>query len=136
MELIDIVIHLPWPPTVNNYYTKVRNGLYISKRGRKYREQVEEAVREQSINKIDALHQRLCVKIVLYPPDIKVRDLDNYHKSLLDAVTKAEVWRDDSLIDQLFTFRGREIKKGKAVMMISDANMIIPANSEHIIKEL
>ena len=136
MDLTNIVLHLPWPPTVNDYYAHTKQGVFISKKGRIYREKVEEEVREQSINKLDILDTRLCVKIVLHPPDDRGRDVDNYNKSLLDALTHAKVWEDDKLIDQMFVFRGRNVSRGKVIVMITDAGIIIPVNNEHIIKEL
>jgi crossover junction endodeoxyribonuclease RusA len=136
MEPIDIVLHLPWPPTVNNYYAHTRNGVFIKKKGKEFISLVEESAREQSLSKSDPLKDNLCVKVILYPPDKRERDLDNYNKSLLDSLTRAKVWDSDKLIDQLFIFRGREVKKGKAVVMISNGQMIIPVNSEQIIKYL
>jgi len=98
---IDIIeCYLPWPPTVNNYYSHTRNGVYISKKGRLYSLAVAEAVNEQ-LSGLDTLLSPLQLEVVLYPPDRRKRDLDNHMKALQDALTKAEVWEDDSLIDQL-----------------------------------
>ena len=54
---------------------------------------------------------RLRVELLLYPPDRRRRDIDNYAKSLLDSLTKAGVWEDDSQIDEL-TIKRCEIIKG------------------------
>ncbi|NBW23084.1 MAG: RusA family crossover junction endodeoxyribonuclease, partial [Caulobacteraceae bacterium] len=40
-----------------------------------------------------------------FPPDKRKRDLDNVLKSLLDALTHANVWDDDSQIDDLRIYR-------------------------------
>ena len=44
---------------------------------------------------------RISVRVDAAPPDRRVRDLDNISKALLDALTHAGVWRDDSQIDDL-----------------------------------
>jgi len=36
------MIELPWPPTVNTYYTVARGRKILSKKGRAYKEAVEE----------------------------------------------------------------------------------------------
>jgi crossover junction endodeoxyribonuclease RusA len=35
------------------------------------------------------------VEILLYPPDNRRRDIDNYTKGLFDALTHARVWEDE-----------------------------------------
>ena len=44
----DIVLHLPWPPTINAYYRSTRSGIkYLDKSVRKFRKEVEESIHEQ-----------------------------------------------------------------------------------------
>ncbi|NBW20709.1 MAG: RusA family crossover junction endodeoxyribonuclease [Caulobacteraceae bacterium] len=45
------------------------------------------------------------VVIEAFPPDRRKRDLDNILKSLLDALTHAGVWEDDSQIEDLRIYR-------------------------------
>ncbi len=73
-----------------------------------------------------SLDGRLMLTVVLYPPDKRVRDLDNCLKSLQYAIGRADVWLDDRQIDQLAIFRGITIKGGKAVVLISEGGPIIP----------
>lgn len=62
---------------------------------------------------------RLSVLIRCYPPDRRARDLDNLGKTLLDSLTKAGLWKDDSQIDRL-TFERCEMLKGGAVSVTVD----------------
>ena len=108
-------IFLEWPPSVNNYYVKTRNGVYISSKGRAFREAVSLAVNEQ-LGGMLKLDEKLEVTVILSPPDRRTRDLDNFMKSLLDAITHAGVWEDDGQIDQLLIYRAKpkSIGKGKS----------------------
>lgn len=118
----DIIIHLPFPPTVNSYYFK---GKILSSHGRKYKEAVEEAVHEQGVHL--ELTASLNMAVILYMPDKRTRDLDNYMKALQDSLTKAGVWEDDKQIDQLTIYRGCVISKGKCVVRISEAAPVLPS---------
>lgn len=120
----DIEIYLPWPPSVNRYYAHTRNGVYIGKRGKAYRSAVGEAVSEQTGGLM--LECNLIVEVTLFPPDKRARDLDNYMKGLLDALTHAELWEDDRLIDQLFIYRGAIVKDGSVRVEINEAGPTIP----------
>ncbi len=106
---------LPYPPTVNHYW-RIGNGrLYISDEGKQYQRRVCAILS-------DAPKQsgRLSVAVGVRPPDKKKRDLDNVLKCLLDAITKAGVWRDDSVIDRLLVER-RDVKTGGMVEVVIDA---------------
>ncbi|RLD02792.1 MAG: hypothetical protein DRI65_14205 [Chloroflexota bacterium] len=120
----DIVLNLPWPPTVNNYYKTARSGhRYIDKSVREYREKVEKAINMQVPGL--TLTEGLFVEVYLYPPDARKRDLDNYMKGLLDALTIAKLWEDDSLIHQLHIYRGIKKPGGAVIIEISDAGPIM-----------
>jgi crossover junction endodeoxyribonuclease RusA len=41
------------------------------------------------------------VTLTAFPPDKRRRDLDNLPKVVLDSLTKAGVWKDDSQIQRL-----------------------------------
>lgn len=112
---------LPWPPTVNTYFRSVLiNGsvrVLISKDGRKYRETVRAAVWER-FGALKPTRARLAVVVAAFPPDRRERDLDNLFKGLLDAVTHAGVWVDDSQIDLLAIHRCEVAKPGRVEMRI------------------
>lgn len=120
----NIVIWLPWPPTVNDYWKPVRGSLYLSRKGRLYKEKVARELAEQ-IPDVE-LETKLLVEVTLFPPDNRTRDLDNYMKGLLDSITATKIWVDDSQIDQLFIYRGETIKNGAAKIEVSDAGPVVP----------
>jgi len=98
-----LTVTLPWPPTVNTYYRNLNGKTLISAKGREYRQAVADQVLIQRAGK--AYAGRLGVLVEAYPPDKRSRDLDNILKSLLDSLTKAGVWADDSQIDDLQVVR-------------------------------
>jgi crossover junction endodeoxyribonuclease RusA len=99
---------LPWPPTVNNYWRHKVIGrlatVYVSREGMQYRKAVNLCLMQLGI-KTYGLEGNLKVEIEVYPPDRRKRDLDNLLKSLLDALTHAQVWKDDSQISDLRIYR-------------------------------
>ena len=124
-----IEIHLPWPPTVNNYYGTLIRGKrkipYIKADGKQFRKDVEEAIHQQ-LPGFETLQDSLYVEVVLYPPDARRRDLDNYMKALLDAITLSNIWEDDSQIDQLAIFRGCKLTKGMCTIKIDLGGPVMP----------
>ena len=118
-------LYLPYPPTVNTYYVKTRTGVFISGKGRKFREAVAQDVLEQ-LPDVHITHKCI-VEIVLYPPDARKRDIDNCLKALLDSLTKCGLWHDDVLIDQIFLYRGVKFApSGMVFMRIGEAGPLIP----------
>jgi crossover junction endodeoxyribonuclease RusA len=75
----------------------------LSKEGREYRKAVADAVLEQGRPKIGS--DRCAVDIEVCMPDKRRRDLDNLPKAILDALTHAAVWDDDSQVDDLRVWR-------------------------------
>jgi len=128
----DIIITLDFPPTVNSYYTKTKRGIFISPKGRAFRECVSKACNEQGVYGIQ-LPCRLAVDVILYPPDRRTRDLDNYMKALLDSLTIAKIWEDDELIDNLNIHRGKVLSgAGKCALRITEHHGLIMPDTEDI----
>lgn len=120
----DIVLYLPWPPTVNSYYKMTRHGQrYLDTKVREFRELVAASINEQAPGL--TLDEHIFMEVYLFPPDRRKRDLDNYMKGLLDSMTEAGLWADDSLIDQLHIYRGEVVKLGSVKVEISEAGPII-----------
>jgi crossover junction endodeoxyribonuclease RusA len=86
-------ITLPYPPSVNTYWGFSGHRRFLGK-------------------------QRLEMTVVLYPPDKRVRDIDNVLKPTIDALCQAHIFNDDSQIDVLFVRRAEVVKGGKCVVSI------------------
>jgi len=111
-----INIKLPWPPTVNTYYTIARNRKILSKRGREYKKEVAVLL----LNEDRSVTGRVEVYIDAFPPDKRKRDIDNIIKPLLDCLTDASVWGDDSQVDVLRIRRKEITKPGYVRVYISE----------------
>ena len=114
---------LPFPPTINNYYSRSYNGVYINKRGKHYTDLVLWTMRDKiGFSFGDA---RISMTIDLYAPDNRRRDLDNILKCTLDVMQKLFVYKDDSQIDELIVRRKSVLKKdGKLDIYIEE--IILP----------
>lgn len=108
---------LPFPPSINGYWRSFRGRQIISARGRKYRADVVAMLRQFGTAPIE---HEVSVVIHLYPPDRRRRDVDNYSKSALDALTHAGVWADDYQVRKLTTERFAPVKGGMAHIIVSD----------------
>lgn len=102
-----IELTLPWPPSINHYWRNVAGKTLISADGRAYRKAVADQVLIQRGAK--QYPGRIAVHIAAYMPDKRRRDVDNLLKSVLDSMTHAGVWMDDSQIDVLSINRMPEI---------------------------
>lgn len=110
-----LILELPFPVSTNTYWRHNRGFTHISKEGKAFRSSVDVLVKG-----IKAPEGRLFVGVVLYPPDKRKRDLDNFAgKALLDSLVHAKVIEDDSLIDRLLIERGTVVKGGKCRVFIS-----------------
>lgn len=94
-----IALELPWPPSINNYYGRTRSGMvYIKKRGREFRAEVQTLVRKYGIGR--PLQGELMAWIKLYPPRVNF-DMDNLMKALWDAMEHGGVYDNDKQIGLL-----------------------------------
>ena len=102
-----------WPPSVNDLTAVVHGRKIKTKRGRLFTEKV--------VNQIEELRDRvdvpffkgyLRVTYTFYPPDKRVRDLDNPIKVESDSLTAAKVWEDDSQVKEYIVHWGEIVKGG------------------------
>lgn len=122
MAHVEDSFSMPWPPSVNGYWQPLvfgkRATLALTKKGKDYRLQAAKKLMVQRVARTKT-QQRLKVRIEVFPPDRRKRDLDNLPKGILDALTKYEVWEDDSQIDDLRVVRKSIVKGGNIVVTIN-----------------
>ena len=123
IESTKLTLTLPISPSVNDYYSHICKGQtvisYVQTRGKLYRQKVKEYVELNNFNILINIPIKVTITI-----SFKTRhrnDLDNRMKGLLDALTHAQVWEDDSLIDELYIKRGPVDKKGTITVIIEEA---------------
>ncbi|HAU6764315.1 TPA: RusA family crossover junction endodeoxyribonuclease [Salmonella enterica subsp. enterica serovar Pasing] len=115
---------LPFPPSVNTYWRAPNKGPLVGRHlisavGRKYQSAACVAIIEQLRRLPKPSTELAAVEIILYPPDKRIRDLDNYNKALFDALTHAGVWEDDSQVKRMLVEWGPVFPKGKVEITIT-----------------
>ncbi len=113
---------LPFPPSVNGYWRATNTGMKISASGRSFRSHAIAAILTQLKRRPQPITVNVEVTVLLYPPDKRNRDLDNYQKALFDSLTHAGVWVDDRQIKRFTVEWGEQVKQGKAEVTISPFN--------------
>ncbi|MTC46762.1 RusA family crossover junction endodeoxyribonuclease [Providencia sp. wls1922] len=96
-----ITFILPFPPSVNTYWRHVGKRHLISENGRKFRANAIAAVYEQLRKRPMAITDDVTVIVKMYPPTNHRRDIDNYLKAPFDALTHANVWKDDEQVKRV-----------------------------------
>lgn len=112
-----VMLDVAWPPTGNHAYTVAHGRKILSKTGRAYRDRVSQQI--AALAKGQTLGGRIAVRIYAYPPDRRVRDLDNLVKLPIDCVKRAGVIADDGDIDLLSIERGKTCKGGLLSICLS-----------------
>lgn len=119
-DVVELV--LPWPPSINHYWPQMYNKKlkrivrFISPEGKVFRDLVMIAVRQARPMKLKG---DLRFEATFNPPNNLRRDIDNLPKALLDALTKAGVFNDDSQIREMELRFGPVVKDGRAVCRVS-----------------
>jgi len=125
------VYKLPWPPSVNSYWSpfvfKPKSGkgipvagmkgmcvmvrMILSSKGTAYKELATRVIAETGRPNTK---QRLSVVIHLCPPDRRAIDIDNRVKAVFDVMQSAGVFENDEQIDMLTVQRFSVVGKEKA----------------------
>lgn len=121
-----ISLTLPFPPSDNHYYSRAERGhVYLSDEARRFRRAVERCVVHQ-LGRPPLLRGRLAVQVELNMPDLATRDIPNYAKALLDALTLAKLWVDDEQLDWFLVTRGRVIRRtGACVLQVIETSPVV-----------
>ncbi|WP_336702588.1 RusA family crossover junction endodeoxyribonuclease [Pantoea dispersa] len=115
---------LPFPPSVNTYWRNTRKGVLISASGRSFRSNALADILEQLRRAPQPITVNVAVSVILYPPDKRPRDLDNYLKAAFDSLTHAGVWVDDKQIKRFAVEWGPLTKGGKTEITINPYSAI------------
>ena len=119
----ELFLTMPWPPSVNNMYSRNSFGVYMTDKARDFKKIHSWNVYNQAVLQVNrSLPITETVELIInaYPPDKRKRDDDNIHKILSDILVQAKILKDDSLVkkrtteiyyfDDLTKMRGLEIK--------------------------
>lgn len=115
----DYEFTMPWPPSVNQWKSPFRNRMILTKKGRDYREKALNALFNLGLSG-ERLGGRLSVSLTLNPPTLRKYDIDNFCKSLFDALTHAEFWVDDEQVDRLTIQKGEKVQGGSIVVCVTN----------------
>jgi crossover junction endodeoxyribonuclease RusA len=123
MSSANVVLDLPWPPSLNRYWRHPSRGKLagrhlISEDGRRYRTAVQAELLSYLGRRTLPLAGRLGVSMFAAPPDRRVRDLDNLPKAVLDSLSHAGLWTDDGQIDRLLIQRAPVEKGGRMRIVV------------------
>ena len=116
--MADYDFKMPWPPSVNAWKTPFRNRMILSKRGREYRAQALATLEELGLSG-EGVEKPVSVSITLNPPTLRRYDIDNFCKSLFDALTLGGFWLDDEQIHHLIIKKGEKVKGGGIDVMVN-----------------
>lgn len=129
-ELVSFKFSLPYPPSVNHYWSpvsrpvkvgskKYRAWLILTDRAKEYRMLATNAMRVQRVpcGKLTGL---LRIHLTCYPPDLRDRDLDNLLKGLLDSMAHAGIIRNDADFDEISMKRGPVVANGRIEVTIGE----------------
>ncbi len=103
-------LELPWPPSVNHYWGRRGNWVYIKQAGKDFRDLSIWKIKEARVEMIKGPAK---VTLHLYPPDRRKRDTDNVLKALFDALQHGGAIEDDYLIEEHHFYRHEADKPGR-----------------------
>lgn len=124
--MIELI--LPYPPCVNHYKRVGR--IVTTRTGKLYQQKIntnatkqfyyEVWMRIKSLNQIEGIKSfddaMISMKVYMYPPDRRKRDVDGILKVLLDSMEKAGLYNDDYQVARLLVDRKEVVKNGKLVV--------------------
>lgn len=114
-------------PSINNYYVKTRNGVFLSKSGKQSRQSGIELIQSQ-LGDLKTIEHDIHLSIVLFPPNARSFDLDNRLKPILDTIQESGIIVNDSQVQQLAVYRGQKTDQGAVYCVIRESAPIIPNN--------
>ena len=114
---MTVEYELPYPPSVNRYWRMVKGRMLISREGRVFRRRICSSLAAAGAEPMDG---PLAVRIEVYPPDNRRRDIDNVMKALLDALQDGGAYHDDSQIVKLNIEKRGCVTGGRTIVRIRE----------------
>lgn len=121
------ILALPYPPSVN-HYKRVGRTVH-TKSGKRFQIRVNTAQTNKFLADVQAQAWKegvksfgsatISVKVLVFPPDKRKRDLDNILKVLLDSLQNGGLFDNDHQIARLHVERKSIIPKGQVIVTIS-----------------
>ena len=108
---------MPWPPSVNAWKTPFKNRMILTKRGRDYRVKALKDLADIGLTG-ENIENNVHVHLTLNPPTLRRYDIDNFCKSVFDALTHADFWVDDEQIQKLTIEKGCKTAGGNVVIKV------------------
>lgn len=115
--MCDYEFKMPFPPSVNAWKSPFKNRMILTAKGRAYRSEAVEAMQILGLSN-EMLSGRLVVHLTLNPKTNRKYDIDNFCKSLFDAMTKAGFWVDDEQVDRLVIEKGEKVDGGSVEVKV------------------
>jgi crossover junction endodeoxyribonuclease RusA len=120
-----VELELPYPPSINHFYSYYQGRPVLSKEARTYRHHVRRIAIAQGIK---PLMGPVAIRIEIHPPDDRRRDCDNVQKSILDALQHAGAFWDDSQIVWMLSLKKDKRAKGAVRVMLGPSAPIVEGN--------
>lgn len=98
--MMYLSFNLPYPPSMNHIWRHAGKRTYLSARAVAYRKAVLARLIEQGVP-LKSIDAPMRVTYALQAPSKRRSDVDNFPKSISDALTAAKFWVDDSLVHDL-----------------------------------
>ncbi|WP_430442354.1 RusA family crossover junction endodeoxyribonuclease [Providencia huaxiensis] len=117
---------LPFPPSVNACWRNINGKTLISAKGRAFRANAMAVIYEQLRKRPKAITEHVSVIVKMYPPTNHRRDIDNYLKAPFDALTHANIWKDDDQVKHADITWCEVVKGGRFEITI---NLLDSANA-------
>jgi len=116
-KMADYDFSMPYPPTLNTMWAVFRGRKILSKKGRLYRDQAINHLREIGLYE-EEIKSKLSVSMVINPPTLRKYDIDNFCKAPFDALSHAGFWLDDEQVYSLIIKKGEKTKGGNIQLKI------------------
>lgn len=114
-SVATLLLQLPYPPSVNTYWGFHGHRRFLTKKANEFKDIVKIIVLENGAKFGNNL---LSIDIKLYPPDKRIRDIDNNLKPLFDSLVQAGLMDDDSQIRRISVEFQEVFKGGKVELEI------------------